>query len=67
MRAGKHVICEKPLASNYEEAKEMFAVAEEEGVILMEGMRSIYTPGFQKMTEYMETLGTIRRATIQYC
>ena len=67
MRAGKHVLCEKPLASNYEEAKEMFAVAEEEGVILMEGMRSIYTPGFQKMTEYMETLGHIRRATLQYC
>lgn len=67
MRAGKHVICEKPLASNYREAEEMFAVAEEEGVILMEGMRSIYTPGFQKMTGYMETLGTIRRATFQYC
>ena len=67
MRAGKHVLCEKPLASNYEEAKEMYQVAEEEGVILMEGMRSIYTPGFQKMTEYMESLGTIRRATLQYC
>lgn len=67
MRAGKHVLCEKPLASNYKEAEEMFAVAKEEGVILMEGMRSIYTPGFQKMTEYMETLGPIRRATLQYC
>lgn len=67
MRAGKHVLCEKPLASNYEEAKEMFDVAKEEGVILMEGMRSIYTPGFQKMTEYMKTLGAIRRATLQYC
>lgn len=67
MRAGKHVLCEKPMASNYAEAEEMFQVAKEEGVILMEGMRSIYTPGFQKMTEYMETLGKIRRATIQYC
>lgn len=67
MRAGKHVLCEKPIASNYAEAEEMFQVAKEEGVILMEGMRSIYTPGFQKMTEYMETLGKIRRATIQYC
>lgn len=67
MRAGKHVLCEKPMASNYAEAEEMFQVAKEEGVILMEGMRSIYTPGFQKMTEYMETLGKIRRATVQYC
>lgn len=67
MRAGKHVLCEKPMASNYEEAAEMFRVAQEEGVILLEAMRSIYTPGFLKMTEYMESLGTIRRATIQYC
>lgn len=67
MRAGKHVLCEKPMASNQEEAEDMFRVAEEEGVILLEAMRSIYTPGFLKMTEYMESLGTIRRATIQYC
>lgn len=67
MRAGKHVLCEKPMASNYQEVEEMFQVAQEENVILMEGMRSIYSPGFQKMTEYMESLGTIRRATIQYC
>ncbi len=67
MRAKKHVLCEKPLASNYKEAKEMFDVAKEEDVILLEGMRSIYTPGFQKMTKYMEDLGKIRRATLQYC
>lgn len=67
MRAGKHVLCEKPLASNYDEAAHMFQVAEEENVILMEALRSIYTPGFEKMTEYMKTLGTIRRATLQYC
>lgn len=67
MRAGKHVLCEKPMASNYAEAAKMFEVAEEEGVVLLEAMRSIYTPGFLKMTEYMESLGTIRRATIQYC
>lgn len=67
MRAGKHVLCEKPMASNRREAEEMFRVAEEENVILMEAMRSIYTPGFEKMTGYLGSLGTIRRATLQYC
>ncbi len=67
MRAGKHVLCEKPLASDYEEAREMFFVAEEEKVFLMEAMRSLYTPGFEKMTAYLPSLGTIRRATLQYC
>lgn len=36
LRAGKHVLCEKPMALNAEEAREMYAVAAENGVILME-------------------------------
>lgn len=67
LKAGKHVLCEKPMASNYREAQEMFAEAERQNLILLEGMRSIYAPSFQKMLPYMETLGTIRRATLQYC
>ena len=63
----KHVLCEKPMASNLEQAQEMFAEAEKQNLILLEGMRSIYAPSFQKMIPYMETLGTIRRATLQYC
>lgn len=67
LKAGKHVLCEKPMASNLEQAQEMFAEAEKQNLILLEGMRSIYAPYFQKMIPYMETLGTIRRATLQYC
>lgn len=67
LKAGKHVLCEKPMASNLKEAQEMFAEAEKQNLILLEGMRSIYAPSFQKMITYMETLGTIRRATLQYC
>lgn len=66
LKAGKHVLCEKPMASNLEQAQEMFAEAEKQNLILLEGMRSIYAPSFQKMIPYMETLGTIRRATLQY-
>ncbi len=36
LRAGKHVLCEKPLALNAQDAQEMFQVAEECGVYLME-------------------------------
>ena len=67
LKAGKHVLCEKPMASNLEQAQEMFAEAEKQNLILLEGMRSIYAPSFQKMIPYMETLATIRRATLQYC
>ncbi len=34
LRAGKHVLCEKPVAMNYEEAARMVSVAEESGKTL---------------------------------
>ncbi len=46
LRNGKHVLCEKPLASNFREAEEMFQTAREQNRVLMEGMRSIYTRDF---------------------
>ncbi len=36
MKAGKHVLCEKPIAANIREAQEMFAVAEETKRTLIE-------------------------------
>lgn len=36
LRAGKHVLCEKPLAVSTAEAKEMFFVAEQAGRVLVE-------------------------------
>ena len=36
LRAGKHVLCEKPIAATREEAAEMFAVARKSGRILVE-------------------------------
>jgi xylose dehydrogenase (NAD/NADP) len=35
--AGKHVLCEKPIASNAEEARQMVAVCRQKGVALMDG------------------------------
>jgi predicted dehydrogenase len=37
LRAGKHVLCEKPLTRHPHEAEEAFGVAEQEGRLLMEG------------------------------
>lgn len=43
-RAGKHVICEKPMAMNPKECEEMIRVCEENGVGLSVGYRMRYTP-----------------------
>ena len=43
-RAGKHVLCEKPLALNAEQSAEMVRVCEECGVQLMTAYRKYYEP-----------------------
>ena len=44
LKAGKHVLCEKPLALNAEEVKEMQRTAEECGVYLMEAYAYLHSP-----------------------
>jgi len=44
LKAGKHVLCEKPFASNAEEAEEMAKVARETGLVLSEAFAYRYHP-----------------------
>ena len=44
--AGRHVLCEKPLCFSREEARELFGLAKERGVVLMEAVKTAYCPGF---------------------
>ena len=44
LEAGKHVLCEKPLAVNAAEARSVAACAREHGVLLMEGMWTRFIP-----------------------
>ncbi len=44
LQAGKHVICEKPLALNAEEARQMYVTAKECGVYLMEAYAYLHSP-----------------------
>lgn len=67
MNHGKHVLCEKPLASNAREAAEMIAAARKNNVLLMEAMISTLNPNFAIVREEMKKLGTIRRYFSSYC
>jgi choline-phosphate cytidylyltransferase len=49
MEAGKHVLCEKPLTLTRKEAEEMFTVAAENRVVLLEAIKTAFSPGFQRM------------------
>ena len=48
-KAGKHVICEKPMASNADECRAMIAACEEAGVQLSIGYRMQYEPTTQEL------------------
>lgn len=67
LRAGKHVLCEKPVCSNERELKAMIAAARERHVVLLEAMRSEYTPGFAAVRDNLPKLGALRRATLRFC
>lgn len=62
MRAGKHVLCEKPLALDAGEAEEMIRAARECGVLLMEAFMYRYTERLAKVEEILASgvLGPIR-------
>lgn len=67
MTHGKHVLCEKPLASNAREAREMIEASERYGVTLMEAMKPTMTPHFRSVMENLPRIGTIRRYVASYC
>lgn len=46
---GKHVICEKPMVLKKLQAEELFAYAKAKELILFEGIKTAYCPGFGKL------------------
>ncbi|EZP75183.1 trans-1,2-dihydrobenzene-1,2-diol dehydrogenase [Parageobacillus genomosp. 1] len=67
MNHGKHVLCEKPLASNEKEVKAMIESARRNGVVLMEAMKTTLLPNFQAIRQHLHKLGKIRRYFASYC
>lgn len=60
-QAGKHVICEKPLAATYDQARKMVAACRRHGVLLMTAYRKYYEPSALYLKKMIRdgTLGRI--------
>ena len=65
--AGKHVLCEKPLALNQVEARSMFAAASDHGVMLLESFPYEFQPQTRTILDLINrgSIGTVR--TVQAC
>ena len=55
LEAGKHVLCEKPLTSNAEQARQVAAVVERTGNVLMEAFHYRYHPLMMRAVEVAQS------------
>lgn len=59
---GKHVLCEKPMVLKRQQAEDVYAYAKAHQLILFEGIKTAYCPGFEKLLGIAcsGTIGQIR-------
>jgi len=67
LKHGKHVLCEKPIASNTSELMEMIKAAKENNVLLMEALKSGFLPSYSSIRENLHKIGPVRRYFASYC
>ena len=67
LRHGKHVLCEKPIATSSAEYRDMRTAARENGKILLEAMRPAHDPAILAIRDHLPALGTIRRVQLEFC
>ena len=46
---GKHVLCEKPMCLSKSQTQELFRYSKERNLVLFEGIKTAYCPGFSKL------------------
>ena len=62
LKAGKHVLCEKPFTSNAAELRSLIALAKENNVFLMEAMWTRFQPAALQVSKIVQSgeLGDIK-------
>ena len=48
---GRHVLCETPLTENLQQAKELYAIAEKNGLVFMPALKTAYAPSFSNVIQ----------------
>ena len=68
LEAGKHVLCEKPFTLSTEQAQELFDLAEEKGLFIMEAFWIRFLPAYDKLRAMLRdgVIGEVNRITSQF-
>ena len=68
LKAKKHVLCEKPLTLNYDEVRELYALADENGVVLQEALKTAFAPCFKRLVNLAKggVIGTLRQVNATF-
>ena len=66
IRAGKHVLCEKPLATSEAEVSALMTAAREKGVLLMEAMVSTLQPAMLAAAAALPEIGPLRHISASF-
>lgn len=67
LEAGYHVILEKPFTGTAAEARELYALADRKGVMLLEAITVYYLPQFAFLQEELAKIGPVRGAMASFC
>ncbi|MGL5611048.1 MULTISPECIES: Gfo/Idh/MocA family protein, partial [Bacteria] len=66
-KSKKHVLCEKPMGINEKEIEEMYRVAYENKVSLMEAMKNTFLPNFKSIEKNIYKIGDVRGFIGNFC
>lgn len=69
LNGGKHVICEKPFVATRKQVQELFRVAREKNVFLMEAMKAVFLPATKEVKKWIleNKIGQIKYIQASYC
>ena len=66
LASGKHILCEKPIAKNSERVRALLELAKENGVIFLEAIKSMFSPGARVIEDTLPQLGKISQASFVF-
>ena len=68
IEAGKHVLCEKPFTTCASQARELYSLAKERGVFIMEALWTRFLPAYKQLCDFTDSgrYGKLRHVRCEY-